>query len=422
MPTNESAADRRQFLAALAATAAMPSIAQAAAPGGEHAAVRAMVDRYVAEKKVANMVVAIGGKKGAPDFVSAGTLELGAGPLAGPDTLYRIYSMTKLVAGCAIMMLVEEDKLSLDTPLATIFPAYANMSVLTDPENSLATRPATKPILIRHLVTHSSGLAYDTNTPPLLSKLYWEKAIFARRSPLADEARRAPTLLAWADAAAAMPLMFEPGSGYRYSIGLDIAGAVVEKITGIPLDEFFAQQIFAPLGMVDTFFTVPATALDRLVANYNYTAGGITLLETGLASDYARKPSFPAGGGGLVSSARDFSKFMAMLLGEGKLGRARILKTKTARVMMSDLMEPGVVATTSSGVSGYGAGGRYVTTASPGGEAVGTFGWSGAAATQAFVDRETGFYTVLMTQVMNWQPSPVLDDLDRALYVDIASA
>jgi CubicO group peptidase (beta-lactamase class C family) len=113
---------------------------------------------------------------------------------------------------------------------------------------------------------------------------------------------------------------------------------------------------------------------------------------------------------------------MAMLLGEGKLGRARILKTKTARVMMSDLMEPGVVATTSSGVSGYGAGGRYVTTASPGGEAVGTFGWSGAAATQAFVDRETGFYTVLMTQVMNWQPSPVLDDLDRALYVDIASA
>jgi CubicO group peptidase (beta-lactamase class C family) len=174
--------------------------------------------------------------------------------------------------------------------------------------------------------------------------------------------------------------------------------------------------------MVDTFFTVPASKLDRLVSNYNRTASGLSLLETGLASDFARKPPMAGAGGGLVSSTRDFSNFMAMLLNEGKLGRTRIMKTKTARLMMSDLMEPGVVATLGAGASGFGAGGRLVTSAVPGGEAVGTYGWSGAANTQAFVDRETGFYTVLMTQVMNWSGNTVLADLTKAVYADIAGA
>ncbi len=132
------------------------------------------------------MVVAIGGREGPPDFVSAGTLELGSGPLAGPDSLYRIYSMTKCITGCAIMILVEQGKLTLDTPLSSIFPAYAKMNVLVDPANSLETRPATKPILIRHIVTHTSGLVYNNTAPPLLSKLYEDKGILrgaARSKP-----------------------------------------------------------------------------------------------------------------------------------------------------------------------------------------------------------------------------------------------
>ncbi len=172
------AADRRQFLGALGVAASMPSAALAkAAVEAAHPAMQALVDRYVTGKSVANMVVAIGGRKGPPDFLSAGTLELGDGALAGPDTLYRIYSMSKPITGCAVMMLVEDGKLSLDTPLSDIFPAYAQMQVLTDPANSLASRPATKPILIRHLVTHSAGLAYGSSAPAPLARLYAEKGI-----------------------------------------------------------------------------------------------------------------------------------------------------------------------------------------------------------------------------------------------------
>ncbi len=130
------------------------SISEVAA---QDASVRNMVQRYVAERKVANLVVAIGGPDEAPDYICAGQQDLGAGPEAGPDTLYRIYSMTKLITGCAIMMLVEDEVLTLDTPLAEIFPQFAEMQVLTDPQNSLATRRASKPILIRHLLTHSAG-------------------------------------------------------------------------------------------------------------------------------------------------------------------------------------------------------------------------------------------------------------------------
>jgi CubicO group peptidase (beta-lactamase class C family) len=204
MTIHETAADRRQFLAALVAAAAVPSIARAKAPGGAHASVRAMIDRHVAEKKVANMVVAIGGRQGPPDFVSAGALELGAGPAAGPDSLYRIYSMSKCITGCAIMILVEQGKLTLDTPLASIFPAYAQMNVLTDPANSLETRPATKPILIRHIVTHTSGLVYNSTGPAPLANLYTEKGIIPGRATPDVEARWPANLIAFAEAAAAM--------------------------------------------------------------------------------------------------------------------------------------------------------------------------------------------------------------------------
>lgn len=402
------AADRRAFLAALAATAAMPSAALA---GAAYPAMRTLADRYVAEKKVANMVVAVGGRKGSPDFLSAGQLELGAGPLAGPDTLYRIHSMTKPVTGCAIMMLVEQGKLTLDTPLAAIFPGYAKMQVLTDPANGLAAAPAARPILIRHLLTHSAGLAYASTAPAPLARLYTET--------FETEGRKPANLTAYAEAAASLPLMFEPGSKWNYSIGLDVAGAVVEKVSGVPFDTFLARRIFAPLGMADTGFSVPAADLGRFAANYRHAPAGLELIETGANSAYARKPAVPSGGGGLVSTARDYARFMAMLLGEGKLGGARILKPETARTMMSNLMEPGVLATTANGVTGYGAGGRSVVAAVPGGEAVSTFGWFGAANSFAFVDRAAGVYIVLMTQIMRWWPNPIYGDFGSALYADL---
>lgn len=414
------AADRRQFLGALGVAASMPSVALAkAAVEAARPAMRALVDRYVLEKKVANMVVAVGGRQGPPDFLSAGTLELGEGAPAGPDSLYRIYSMSKSITGCAVMMLVEDGKLSLDTPLSAIFPAYARMTVLTDPDNSLASRPATRPILIRHLVTHSAGLAYGSTAPPPLARLYAEKGIESAAATLDPTTRRPASLQAFAEAAASVPLLFEPGSKWTYSIGLDIAGAVVEKLSGMPFDRFLEQRIFAPLGMADTGFMVPPAKLARFATNYKYTLTGLEVIDTRQHSPFAQMPPMPSGGAGLISSARDYSRFMAMLLGEGQLGRARLMKPQTAQAMMSNLMEPGVLATTQIGKTGYGSGGRSVIAATPGGEGIGTYGWSGAANSVTWVDRASGLYIVMMTQVMQWFPNPIYDDVGQALYGDL---
>jgi CubicO group peptidase (beta-lactamase class C family) len=412
---------RRQFLAALAAAAALPTIGHARTASAAHPAVRALIDRYVGEKKVAGMVVAIGTRTGPPQFLAGGTLAFTSTAQAGPDTLFRIYSMTKPITACAVMMLVEDGKLGLDQPVSEVFPAYARMNVLTDPANSLATRPATRPILIRHLLTHSAGLSYTiTGTGPI-HKLYAEKGIVPAQTSLQDEAtmHRPAKLIAFAEAVASLPLLVEPGTAWNYSISLDVAGAVVEKVSGEPFDRFLQRRILTPLGMKDSGFMVPAAKIGRLATNYTITPQGLVPLDPPPRSIYAAMPAFPYGGAGLVSSARDYARFMAMLLGEGQIGNSRLMKTETARLMMSCLLEPGVMA---MGDSGYGAGGRVVLAAKPAGEAAGTYGWSGAAGTTAFVDRTNGVYAVLMTQFMPSQSYPLNADFGAAFYRDLAAA
>jgi len=383
------------------------------------AAMRKLVDRYVAEGKVANLVVAIGTAERPPDYICAGTLDLDGGPEAGPDTLYRIYSMTKLITGCAIMMLVEDGKLTLDTPLSEIFPQFAQMEVLADPENGTATRPAERPILIRHLLTHSAGFFYSSNAPAAAKSLYVEGGGETARASLEVEARRPSDLPSFAEAVARLPLLYEPGTSWYYSIALDVAGAVVEKVSEIPFERFLELRLFSPLGMSDTSFTVPGAKLDRLCSNYQIVPEGLELVETGAGSDWARPPRIPAGGSGLVSTARDFSNFMRMLLREGDLDGVRVLRLETARLMMSDMMAPGVMAAAPTDHTGYGAGGSVVTEPIPGGQAKGSFGWTGAAGTLATVDRETGFYAVLMTQVMGWHPNPLHAEFTRTLYAEL---
>ena len=416
-------ASRRQFLAALAAAAALPGTALARDTKGAaaHPAVRALVERYVAEHKVADMVVDVGGRDGPPDFVSAGRLALGGGAAAGPDMLCRIYSMTKPLTAAAAMILIEQGKLGLDQPLSDIFPGFAHMTVLTDPANGLATRPATTPILIRHLLTHTSGLSYAIMGNGPLQKLYTAKGIVPAQVSPADEAtaHRPPNLIAFAEAVAPLPLLADPGTAWNYSIALDVTGAVIEKVSGEPFDAFLMRHVIAPLGMGDTMFTVPAAKLSRLSTNYTVTPSGLVRLDGPPDSVYARKPAFPYGGAGLVSSARDYARFMDMLLGEGQLGTVRVMKTETARLMMSNLLAPGL---TSKDGSGYGAGGKVVIAETPGSGAVGTYGWSGAAGTTAFVDRTNGVYAVLMTQFMPSNSYPLNAEFGTAFYGDLRAA
>src|SRR6478735_4559215 len=238
--------------------------------------------------------------------------------------------MTKPIVGFAVIALIEDGKLTLDTPLASIFPAFAQMRVLTNGEDSLATRPAVKPITIRHLITHSSGLAYDFNTTGKLHELYSVDPLAVGQRVQPDGTAKGPaTHEIYANAVATLPLLFEPGTDWKYSIGSDVAVAVIEKVSGVPIDRFFAERLFAPLRMADTFYTVPAAKLDRLSAAYKPTDHGLECVETAQTSYYRLATRTPPGGGGLVSSARDYARFLQMLLGEGELDGVRVLRTET---------------------------------------------------------------------------------------------
>jgi len=421
--TTASGPDRRAFLASLATIAAAPSFAAGKQGGDSHAAIRAMIDRYVAEKKVPSVVVAVGGRQGLPAFFSAGEVEIGTGHPAGPDTLYGLNSMTKPIVGFAVMALIEDGKLTLDTPLSALFPAFGRMQVLTGGEDSLATRPAVKPITIRHLITHTAGLAYDFNTTGRLHQLYSADPLAVGQRIQPDGTVKGPaTHEAYVNAVATLPLLFEPGSAWKYSIGLDVAVAVIEKVAGVPIDLFFAERLFRPLRMNDTFYTVPAAKLDRLSAAYRPSDHGLELIETGKTSFYRLRTRTPPGGGGLVSSARDYARFFKMLLHEGELDGVGVLKTATARTMMSNLMEPGVIAHSSYGDCGWGAGGRVTIDRTPVGEAPGTYGWTGASNTMAWVDRAAGAYFVFMTQIRQYYPNPIFQDFVGAHYADLRHA
>ena len=398
--------DRRRFLAGLAAVggaAAFPGWMRKATAGDKSFDnARAMVARYIEERKIANGVIAVGRAADEPVFISQGTYEIGGtGPKVGPDTLYRLFSMTKPVTGIAAMLLVEDGKIGLDQPLYEIFPSYRRMTVLVDPAKNLDARSAKNPILIRHLLTHTSGLTCGIMGNPL-AKAYLEHGIFgAPISEAAEKLQPMPqTLEEMAEEAARLPLLFEPGTKWGYSIGLDVLGAVIEKVTGMTFSGFLQARLFAPLGMSDIFFRVPAEKLANLPPNYNVIEGQEARpFDVPPDTVYARESKLCYGGSGLVASARSYAKFDRMLLNEGTAGTARIMKKETVRTAMSNLMAPGVFGGWGGVKHGFGAGGRSVLTDEPGGFSKGAWGWDGAFSTTAWVDPARGFYAILMTQI-----------------------
>ncbi|HEX8382849.1 MAG TPA: serine hydrolase domain-containing protein [Sphingomonas sp.] len=396
---------------------------------------QALFDAYVRDGKMPGITAAFGVGDAAPVFVSAGRIADDSTVAAGPDTLWRIYSMTKPVTAMAAMILVEEGKLRLDQPVSDILPAFRTMRVLTDPANSLASRPAARPITIRHLLTHTAGLGYNIVTKgPLLGE-YERLGILpgAANEAVEVQARRVrPTSLqAFADRVATLPLIADPGTRWSYSIGLDLMGAVIERVSGHPFERFLRTRLFAPLKMNSTYFAVPAAEAGRLATNYAFVGANRVPLDPARGSVFLRPPSFPYGGAGLVSSARDYDRFLHMLANGGQLDGVRVMKAETARLAMSNLLPPGVTfqgigggtgGTQGSGAPmGYGAGGSVYLADRAGGPSRGTYGWGGAAGTIAYVDpvRQTrGTIMVNYFPAERWLlrqevPAALLRDLAR---------
>ena len=234
-------------------------------------------------------------------FVKAGHISLDAGAAdAGPNSLWRIYSMTKPITAMAAMILVEEGKLKLDQPISDFFPAYKSMKVLTAPDTSLESVPAKTQITVRQLLTHTAGLTYSIAAKGPLLKEVERLGLIPASASTATEAVARParpkTLAEFAERTATLPLIAEPGTKWSYSMGLDVLAAVVEKAAGQPFESFVQARLFTPLKMNSTYWTVPAGEVGRFASNYVFMGDSMAPFDPAATSVYLQPPSFPYGG------------------------------------------------------------------------------------------------------------------------------
>lgn len=392
--------------------------------GAAYPATAAFIEGFVDRRELAGTLAAIGKGQGALDVFGAGTQAMDSARAVDGDTIWRLYSMTKPVTGIAAMILIEDGKLKLDQPIADILPAFAKMKVQNTPDGSLTdVRDAKTLITVRHLLTHTAGLGYGIVQKGPLRDAYNEQGILGgqvSRLPIPGlpASKPAPSLAEFADRLAKLPLVHEPGTQWSYSVGLDLLGRVIEVVSGQPFDLFLKARLFDPLGMKSTGFQVAAADVGRLSTNYAPFGGALLPIDPATSSIYLDKPPIPYGGGGLVSTARDYDRFLAMLLGEGETDGVRILKPETAGLAMSNLLPAGA-STKNSFVEGegFGAGGRVSLPTSPTGE--GVFGWGGAAGTIGFVDRKRGCRVGGYAQYMPAEALPFQRDFGKNFYKDV---
>lgn len=417
--TSMAMMDRRTLMATLAALA-LPQASQAAT-AADYANLKAFIDSYVTTKKLPCAVVAIKRGNDPVQYISGGTLAYDTPLKAGPDSLFRIYSMTKPITGLAIMKLIEDGKLTLDTPLGDILPEFKTMQVFASATGT-ETRPATKPIKIRHLLTHSAGFGYSILNGRLAA-LYTKAGIVpgSREIVKAPGADLAPVrdLKTFAERLAKMPLDFEPGTRWQYSVATDLLGYIVQKVSGMSFHDYLRRNFFQPLKMVDTDFMVPKEKLNRFTSVVAVQEGRMIHTDDRKSSPFARDRDLPSGGGGLVSSARDYSRFTSMLLNEGTLDGVRIVKPETVRLAGSNLLEEGVRF---GGRNGYGAAVAVVLPGGerPGQEPPGSYWWFGIAGSQMWIDPVNKLSVVLMLQ-NNPTTYPVQSEVRVAAYKDLAT-
>ncbi|HEX6996906.1 MAG TPA: serine hydrolase domain-containing protein [Gammaproteobacteria bacterium] len=363
------------------------------------------VEGYVADGQLAGTVTLVARHGKVAYFEAAGFRDREAGVPMRTDAIFRIASQTKAIVSVGAMMLVEEGKLSLSDPVGEHLPEFQKTKVAVPSSgNDYAVVDALRPITIRDLLTHTSGFGYGTG----LGGDRWAAAgiqswYFANRDePIRETVARM----------ASLPAQAQPGERWIYGYSTDILGAVIEVVSGMPLDRYLEERIFAPLGMTDTYFYLPPAKRDRLAVVYSRRDGRIARApDEGQVGqgEYVDGPrvSF-SGGAGLVSTAADYARFLQMLLNGGELDGRRLLSRKTVELMtvnhLGDVeFRPG---------EGFGLGFAVVedvgARGAPG--SVGEFGWGGAYHTTYWVDPREDLVVVYLTQLL---PSNGLDDHDK---------
>jgi CubicO group peptidase (beta-lactamase class C family) len=373
--------------------------------------------RYVDEGRLAGWQVAVARDGALVHHATRGVRDLETGLPVEPDTLWRIYSMTKPVTSVTAMMLWEEGAFELTDPVSRFIPAFADVQVFTGGSaQKVVTGPATEPVRIWHLLTHTSGLTYGFHHAHPVDALYRARGFEWGTPPGLD-------LAGCCEAWAALPLLFQPGAEWNYSVSTDVLGRVIEVVTGKPLDAVFAGRVLGPLGMADTAFHVPEAEAHRLAALYvPDPATGRAVRHDALGDAALRPPDCLSGGGGLVSTAADYLRFCAMLLGGGALDGERLLGSRTLRYMgdnhlpgRADLEQVGRPLFAETTFHGIGFGLGFSVVIDPVANRVpsspGELAWGGAASTAFWVDPVERISVVFLTQLLPSSTYPLRSQL-----------
>lgn len=374
----------------------------------------ATMAKTVADGEVVGMTTLLMRHGKVVDFQTYG--DLGPGKPMGKDSLFRIYSMTKPITGVAMMILFEEGKWRLDDPVTKFIPEFRDLKVMTGlgVNGQPILVPMKRPPTMREIMSHTAGFGYGLSDYHYVDKQFREKQVLSSSG-----------LKQFIDRTATIPLMFQPGDNWSYSVAVDVQGAIVERLTGKTLGQFMKERIFTPLKMNDTFFQVPADKAARLGPVYVYDNATKKLTVAtrlfGFADvpDYTKPPSMESGGGGLVSTTTDYARFCEMLANGGELDGVRILSPNTVQLMGTNVIPKNVlIGTDGRGANavqqfneavGFGLDFMTLMDAKKSGslEGDGTMSWGGAAGTWFWIDPTNDIVFVGMIQRFAGAPTAV---------------
>ena len=339
-------------------------------------------------------------------FESFGQRDPAAGAPMANDAIFRIYSMTKPITSVAAMMLWEEGRFLLNDPVAKYLPEFSDLKVAVERDGQVERVPAARAVTIQDLLRHTSGLTYEFRGPGAVQKMYMSAKVYSRAQSSADQVATLGKL----------PLLHQPGTRWEYSRSTDVVGRLVEVLSGLPLGAYFERHILAPLGMVDTAFHVPPRHHARLAEAFAKdpdSGSAVQLLEV------RDPPNFESGGGGLVSTASDYARFLQMLLNGGVLDARRYLSRKTIEFMTADHLG-GVTGAPDLLLPGHGFGLGFAVRLQAGiahvPGSVGQYFWGGLAGTTFWVDPAEQLFALLLIQ------APGQRDYYRTLYRDLVYA
>lgn len=349
-----------------------------AAPQPVLPSVQAAVQQLIDLQAVAGAVVLVAQHGDIVHFQAQGLQEVETQTPMQLDTLFRLYSMTKPITSVATLMLMERGLVGLDDPIGEHLPELANLQVYESRTEQVAPK---RPVTVRELLRHTSGMTYGFFSAGPVDRLY------LRSHPLL--ARNQGAMLS---RLGALPLAHHPGERWHYGVSTDVLGALVERVSGQSLGAFLQDEIFEPLGMVDTHFQVPADKVDRFASTYGLLLAPI---QSASNSPYLRADRLESGGGGLVSTAPDYLRFSQMLLQGGSHNGHRLLQPETVAAMTSNQLPDGV---RTAGLYGFGYGVHVTMRNQLVGPRKGQYGWNGAAGTHFWVDPERSLVVVALSQ------------------------